>query len=88
MFWPLQTVEETSFLDEKTKATIFGLLKNPMVKMMLGNAKSKTAGVKITDLYTDTSGLHFVLEDSKIHKTRKVIITKADLEQIIRFVME
>ena len=80
--------EEIRLLDEKSRDAIFGLLKSPIVKMMLGNAKAKTAGVKINDLSTDTAGVHFVLHDEKLNKTRKVVITKDDIEQIIRFVME
>lgn len=82
------TTEEVNLLDEKAKKTIFGLLKSPIVKMMLGNAKAKTAGVKMTELRTDNAGVHFSLHDEKLNKTRKVIITTADLTEIIRFVME
>jgi len=81
-------IAEISLLDEKTKKSVFGLLKSPIVRMFLGNAKAKTAGVKITGLDIDTAGVHFVLHDEKLNKTRKVIITKDDIEQIIRFVME
>lgn len=84
----METAPEVNFLDEKSKKVLFGLLKSPIAKMMLGNAKAKTAGVKISDLTLDAAGIHFVLNDTKIQKERKVIITKEDLEQIIRFVME
>lgn len=81
-------VEETNFLDEKSKKVLFGLLKSPMVKMMLGSAKSKTAGVTVDGLTIDNAGIHFTVNDTKIQKSRRVVITAEDLEQIIRFVME
>lgn len=80
--------EEINFLDEKTKKALFGILKSPLARMMLGQAKQKTDGVKVTEISTDAEGIHFTLMDSKIQKERRVKMTKADLEQIIRFVME
>lgn len=85
---PVEAQTELNFLDEKSKKMIFGVLKSPMARMMLGNAKSKTAGVKVTAVTVDNAGIHFALNDTKIQKERKVIITAEDLEQIIRFVME
>ena len=87
---PVQTVqtEEVSLFDERARKTIFGLLNSPLGKMILGNAKSKADGVRVSDVTTDEAGVHFVLVDTKLNKTRKVIVTKADLSEIIRFVME
>lgn len=79
---------EINFLDEKTKKVIFGILKSPMARIMLGNAKAKAAGVKVSTMTIDNAGIHFTLNDTKIQKERRVVITAADLEQIIRFVME
>lgn len=83
-----QQTEEISILDDKSKKIIFGLLKSPIAKMMLGNAKAKADGVKISNLHTDNAGIHFTLNDTKTNKNKRVVVTKEDLEQIIRFVLE
>ena len=84
----IEVASETNFLDEKSKKVVFGLLKSPIVKIMLRKSKKETVGVSMSELNLDSDGIHFTLNDDKTQKQRKVIITKQDLEQIIRFVME
>lgn len=80
--------EEVNFLDESTNKIILGLFKSPFVKMFLNKAKSKSAGVKVKTVHTDSAGVHFTLHDEKMQKERKVIITTGDLEKYIRLAME